>query len=117
MTYPRIKLPHLVQQGHLLLPEGRFGAEGVVICLGLLCRQGSGAFLFSITRLSKLEAFQKIVVEELASLEKETRILAAMEKDAVVCRMSCVLACRGSPSPLTGLFSGTLFRTSGTPSY
>ncbi|NXW61637.1 SYC2L protein, partial [Eurystomus gularis] len=34
-------------------------------------------------RLSKLEAFQKIVVEELASLEKETQILADMEKDAV----------------------------------
>ncbi|XP_075562418.1 synaptonemal complex protein 2-like [Pelecanus crispus] len=34
-------------------------------------------------RLSKLEAFQKIVVEELASLEKETQILANMEKDAV----------------------------------
>ncbi|XP_009882501.1 PREDICTED: synaptonemal complex protein 2-like [Charadrius vociferus] len=34
-------------------------------------------------RLSKLETFQKIVVEELASLEKETQILASMEKDAV----------------------------------
>ncbi|XP_072707486.1 synaptonemal complex protein 2-like [Ciconia boyciana] len=34
-------------------------------------------------RLSKLESFQKIVVEELASLEKETQILANMEKDAV----------------------------------
>ncbi|NXN00466.1 SYC2L protein, partial [Sylvia borin] len=34
-------------------------------------------------RLNKFEAFQKIVVEELASLEKETQILAAMEKDAV----------------------------------
>ncbi|KAK4827854.1 hypothetical protein QYF61_022004 [Mycteria americana] len=34
-------------------------------------------------RLSKLETFQKIVVEELASLEKETQILANMEKDAV----------------------------------
>ncbi|KAM9227961.1 synaptonemal complex protein 2-like [Leptosomus discolor] len=34
-------------------------------------------------RLSKLETFQKIVVEELASLEKETQILADMEKDAV----------------------------------
>ncbi|KAM9387447.1 synaptonemal complex protein 2-like [Phaethornis superciliosus] len=34
-------------------------------------------------RLSKLETFQKIVVEELASLEKETQVLANMEKDAV----------------------------------
>ncbi|KAM6142978.1 synaptonemal complex protein 2-like [Phoenicopterus ruber ruber] len=34
-------------------------------------------------RLSKLESFQKIVVEELASLEKETQVLANMEKDAV----------------------------------
>ncbi|XP_059671725.1 synaptonemal complex protein 2-like [Gavia stellata] len=34
-------------------------------------------------RLSKLETFQKIVVEELASLEKETQILANMEKEAV----------------------------------
>ncbi|XP_074942246.1 synaptonemal complex protein 2-like [Phalacrocorax aristotelis] len=34
-------------------------------------------------RLSKLETFQKIVVEELASLEKETQILANMERDAV----------------------------------
>ncbi|KAM6100999.1 synaptonemal complex protein 2-like [Theristicus caerulescens] len=34
-------------------------------------------------RLSKLETFQKLVVEELASLEKETQILANMEKDAV----------------------------------
>ncbi|NXD76105.1 SYC2L protein, partial [Halcyon senegalensis] len=34
-------------------------------------------------RLSKLETFQKIVVEELASLEKETQILSNMEKDAV----------------------------------
>ncbi|XP_010283706.1 PREDICTED: synaptonemal complex protein 2-like, partial [Phaethon lepturus] len=34
-------------------------------------------------RLSKLETFQKTVVEELASLEKETQILANMEKDAV----------------------------------
>ncbi|XP_068022958.1 synaptonemal complex protein 2-like [Melanerpes formicivorus] len=34
-------------------------------------------------RLSKLETFQKIVVEELASLEKETQTLANMEKDAV----------------------------------
>ncbi|NXY77234.1 SYC2L protein, partial [Glareola pratincola] len=34
-------------------------------------------------RLSKLETFQKTVVEELASLEKETQILADMEKDAV----------------------------------
>lgn len=101
----------------MLLPKDRFGAEGVVICLGLLCIQMSGVFLFSIIRLSKLEAFQKIVVEELASLEKETQILAAMEKDAVVCRTSCVLACRDAPSPLMGLFFGTLFRTSGTPSY
>ncbi|KFW06495.1 Synaptonemal complex protein 2-like, partial [Fulmarus glacialis] len=36
-----------------------------------------------LSRLSKLETFQKIVVEELASLEKETQILANMEKDAV----------------------------------
>ncbi|KAM6282641.1 synaptonemal complex protein 2-like [Porphyrio hochstetteri] len=34
-------------------------------------------------RLSKLETFQKIVVEELANLEKETQILADMEKDAM----------------------------------
>ncbi|NXO31008.1 SYC2L protein, partial [Cisticola juncidis] len=34
-------------------------------------------------RLSKFDAFQKMVVEELASLEKETQILAAMEKDAL----------------------------------
>ncbi|KAM9302524.1 synaptonemal complex protein 2-like [Morus bassanus] len=34
-------------------------------------------------RLSKLETFQKIVTEELASLEKETQVLANMEKDAV----------------------------------
>ncbi|KAJ7415240.1 synaptonemal complex protein 2-like protein [Willisornis vidua] len=34
-------------------------------------------------RLSKLETFQKIVVEELASLEKETQFLANMEKEAV----------------------------------
>ncbi|NXR81985.1 SYC2L protein, partial [Pycnonotus jocosus] len=34
-------------------------------------------------RLNKFEAFQKIVVEELANLEKETQILAAMEKDAL----------------------------------
>ncbi|XP_055655863.1 synaptonemal complex protein 2-like [Falco peregrinus] len=34
-------------------------------------------------RLSKLETFQKIVVSELASLEKETQILVDMEKDAV----------------------------------
>ncbi|XP_066044194.1 synaptonemal complex protein 2-like isoform X3 [Chamaea fasciata] len=34
-------------------------------------------------RLNKFETFQKIVVEELANLEKETQILAAMEKDAM----------------------------------
>ncbi|XP_053915104.1 synaptonemal complex protein 2-like [Cuculus canorus] len=34
-------------------------------------------------RLSKLETFHKVVVEELASLEKETQILTNMEKDAV----------------------------------
>ncbi|XP_056340858.1 synaptonemal complex protein 2-like [Oenanthe melanoleuca] len=34
-------------------------------------------------RLNKFETFQKIVVEELANLEKETQILAAMEKDAL----------------------------------
>ncbi|KAI1243077.1 hypothetical protein IHE44_0000649 [Lamprotornis superbus] len=34
-------------------------------------------------RLDKFETFQKIVVEELANLEKETQILAAMEKDAL----------------------------------
>ncbi|NWR11924.1 SYC2L protein, partial [Paradoxornis webbianus] len=33
-------------------------------------------------RLNKFETFQKIVVEELASLEKETQILGTMEKDA-----------------------------------
>ncbi|NXI82488.1 SYC2L protein, partial [Rhipidura dahli] len=34
-------------------------------------------------RLKKLETFEKIVVEELANLEKETQILADMEKDAL----------------------------------
>ncbi|XP_031445218.1 synaptonemal complex protein 2-like isoform X2 [Phasianus colchicus] len=34
-------------------------------------------------RLNKLEAFKKIVVEELANLEKDTQILKNMEKDAV----------------------------------
>ncbi|KAM4794284.1 synaptonemal complex protein 2-like isoform 2-T2 [Cyanocitta cristata] len=34
-------------------------------------------------RLNKFEIFQKIVVEELASLEKETQILANMEKEAL----------------------------------
>ncbi|XP_017663866.1 PREDICTED: synaptonemal complex protein 2-like [Lepidothrix coronata] len=34
-------------------------------------------------RLNKLETFQKIVVDELSSLEKEIQILANMEKDAV----------------------------------
>ncbi|KAL2307976.1 hypothetical protein Nmel_000970 [Mimus melanotis] len=34
-------------------------------------------------RLNKFETFQKIVVEELANLEKETQLLAAMEKDAL----------------------------------
>ncbi|XP_021244075.1 synaptonemal complex protein 2-like isoform X4 [Numida meleagris] len=34
-------------------------------------------------RLNKLETFKKIVVEELASLEKDTEILRNMEKDAV----------------------------------
>ncbi|OXB84554.1 UNVERIFIED_CONTAM: hypothetical protein H355_008030 [Colinus virginianus] len=34
-------------------------------------------------RLNKLESFKKIVVEELASLEKDTQILRDMEKDAV----------------------------------
>ncbi|XP_050747813.1 synaptonemal complex protein 2-like isoform X3 [Gymnogyps californianus] len=34
-------------------------------------------------RLSKLETFHKIVVEELVSVEKETQVLANMEKDAV----------------------------------
>ncbi|CAN8184392.1 unnamed protein product [Coccothraustes coccothraustes] len=34
-------------------------------------------------RLNKFETFQKIVVEELANLEKETQILAAMEKEAL----------------------------------
>ncbi|KFR09199.1 Synaptonemal complex protein 2-like, partial [Nipponia nippon] len=60
-----------------------FGAEGVATCLVLLHMKVSNLFLFSITRLSKLETFQKLVVEELASLEKETQILANMEKDAV----------------------------------
>lgn len=49
-------------------------------------------FLLSITRLNKFETFQKIVVEELANLEKETQVLAAMEKDALVCTASCVPA-------------------------
>ncbi|XP_027756750.1 synaptonemal complex protein 2-like [Empidonax traillii] len=34
-------------------------------------------------RLHKLETFQKIVADELSSLEKETQILADMEKDAL----------------------------------
>ncbi|XP_068526837.1 synaptonemal complex protein 2-like isoform X6 [Anas acuta] len=34
-------------------------------------------------RLNKLDTFQKTVVEELASLEKETQILSNMEKDAM----------------------------------
>ncbi|XP_015710087.1 synaptonemal complex protein 2-like isoform X3 [Coturnix japonica] len=34
-------------------------------------------------RLNKLEDFKQIVVEELASLEKDTQILRSMEKDAV----------------------------------
>ncbi|XP_071308255.1 synaptonemal complex protein 2-like [Agelaius tricolor] len=34
-------------------------------------------------RLNKFETFRKIVVEELASLEKDTQILAAMEKEAL----------------------------------
>lgn len=46
--------------------------------------------LLSITRLNKFETFQKIVVEELANLEKETQILAAMEKEAMVRTASCV---------------------------
>lgn len=103
MTYPRTQLPHVVQQRHLLLPKGRFGAEGIVICLVLLHIKVSNMFLFSITRLSKLEAFQKIVVEELASLEKETQILANMEKDAVVCMTSCASQQR-YPFPNNGVF-------------
>jgi len=98
------------------LPEGRFGAEGVVISLMLLHIKVSNLFLFSITRLSKLETFQKIVVEELASLEKETQILANMEKDAVVCTRSHVPAHRGTSSQVMGVFFGALFRTSGTSS-
>lgn len=65
-------------------------------------------FCSLITRLSKLETFQKIVVEELASLEKETQILANMEKDAVVCVTSRVPACRGTPSQVMGVFFGVL---------
>lgn len=87
--------------------------KGFVICLVLLHIKVSNLFLFSITRLSKLETFQKIVVEELASLEKETQMLANMEKDAVVCRTSRVPAGRGSPSQVMGFFFGALFRTSG----
>ncbi|NWZ11190.1 SYC2L protein, partial [Agelaius phoeniceus] len=34
-------------------------------------------------RLNKFETFRKIVVEELANLEKDTQILAAMEKEAL----------------------------------
>lgn len=70
----------------------------------LLCVKVSNLFLFSTTRLSRLETFQKIVVEELASLEKETQILANMEKDAVVCTTSSVPACRGTPSQVMGVF-------------
>lgn len=70
-------------------------------------------FLLSITRLNKFEAFQKIVVEELASLEKETRILANMEKDALVRTTSCVPAQKCAPSQVTGIFFGGLFRISG----
>nr|XP_009676356.1 PREDICTED: synaptonemal complex protein 2-like [Struthio camelus australis] len=55
----------------------------VVSCLVLLHLKTSNLFLFFIIRLNKLETFQKIVVEELASLEKETQVLANLEKDAV----------------------------------
>lgn len=63
-------------------------------------------FLLSITRLSKFETFRKIVVEELASLEKDTQILAAMEKEALVCTASCVPAQKGASSQVTGGFFG-----------
>lgn len=87
--------------------------KGFVICLVLLRIKVSNLFLFSITRLSKLETFQKIVVEELASLEKETQMLADMEKDAVVCRTSRVPTGGGTPSQIMRVFFGALFRTSG----
>lgn len=70
-------------------------------------------FLLFITRLNKFETFQKIVVEELASLEKETQILATMEKDALVCTASRVPAQKGAPSQVTGVFFGDLFRIFG----
>lgn len=92
MRCQRPKLSHVVQQGCLLLPKGRFVAEGVVLNLVLLHLKVSDLFLFSVTRLSKLETLQKIVAEELANLEKETQILTNMEKDAVVCTTSCVPA-------------------------
>ena len=116
MTYLRTKLPQVVQRGCLLLPKGRFGAERVVICLVLLHIKVSNLFLFSIARLSKLETFHKIVVEELVSVEKETQVLANMEKDAVVCTTSRVPAHGGTPSQVMGVFFGALFRTSGTRS-
>lgn len=95
---PENKLDHVAQQEHLLLPKSRFDADGVVICFVLLHTETSNLFLFSIVRLSKLETFHKMVVEELSSLEKETQVLAKMEKDAVVCMTSCVLTHRNSSS-------------------
>lgn len=83
----------------------------------LLHMKVSNLFLFFIIRVSRLETFQKIVVEELASLEKETQILANMEKDVMVCMTSHVPACGGTPSQVMGVFFGALFRTFGTCSF
>lgn len=71
-------------------------AHGGVHSFALLHPEVLNLSLFSITRLNKLEAFKKIVVEELASLEKDTQILRNMEKDAVVCSTSLVPAPRVS---------------------
>lgn len=113
VTHLRTNLPHVVQQWNFLLPQGRFGVEGVVDNLVRLHIEVAKLFLLSITRLNKFETFQKIVVEELANLEKETQILAAMEKDALVRTAPCVPARKGAPSQVTGVFFGGLFRISG----
>jgi len=67
--------------------------HGDVHSFALLHPEVLNLSLFSIARLNKLETFKKIVMEELASLEKDTQILRNMEKDAVVCSTPLV------PSP------------------
>lgn len=96
----------------MLLPKGSF-AEGLGNSPVLLHIKVSNLFLFSITRLTKLETFQKTLVEDLASLEKETQLLASMEKDAMVCMTSLVPACGDISSHVMGFFFGALLRTSG----